>query len=179
MPLLHKTCSKCKKTKPINQFSKCSTSPDKLQYHCKSCNKKSNNEFRQLRPEYAGEWDSANPGVKSNITKRWIENNYYKWYYKVQETNESWGSGVYCIVNKITGDMYVGASKKLRYRKYQHFSKNGLHSNKNLYAAIKHYGKSCFNFYILEHINDTNLMREREKAWIKQLNPTYNILKYI
>lgn len=173
-----KMCTGCKKTKLTNQFSKCSASPDKLQYQCKDCNKITSAKFRELRPEYAGEWDKANPGAKLKITTRWIDNNYHKWYSKIQEIQASWGAGVYCIVNRITGDVYVGASKNLRFRRYQHFSKGGLHTNKNLYAAIKHYGKSQFDFYILEQVNDLNLIRERERAWIKHLDPAYNIIKY-
>jgi hypothetical protein len=179
MNLLTKTCTGCKKTKPTNQFSKCSKSPDKLQYRCKVCNKKTNTEFREVRPEYAKEWDIAHPGVKYTICARWIQNNYHKWYNKIKEINNSWGGGVYAIVNNITGDMYVGASKNLRFRKYQHFTKRGLKSNRNLAEAIQHYGRSNFQFYIVEHVDNNDLLRERERAWIKHLNPSYNILKYI
>lgn len=176
---LLKTCTGCYQTKNIINFSKCRKNPDGLQYQCKDCNKITSAKFRELRPEYAGEWDKAHPGVKLSIANRWIENNYYKWYNKIKEINKSWGGGVYAIVNNITGDMYVGATRYLRSRKYQHFTKRGLKSNRNLAQAIEHYGRSNFNFYILENVDDDTLLLEREKAWIKQLDPSYNILKYI
>ena len=176
---LLKTCGKCHQTKSTTEYSKCQKSPDGLQYQCKECNKITSAKFRELRPEYAGEWDKAHPGAKLKITMRWIDNNYNRWYEAIKRVNASWGAGVYCIVNKLNGDAYVGASKSLRFRRYQHFSKSGGHTNKNLHAAIKQYGKSQFHFYILEQITDLHLLREREKAWIRHLDPAYNIVKYV
>lgn len=41
-----KTCSKCKKTLPLAQYSKCSASKDGLNNQCRACNHKANARYR-------------------------------------------------------------------------------------------------------------------------------------
>lgn len=54
-----KECNKCHKVKDTNQFSKCKSNKDGLQYTCKSCNKVSNKKFRlEIDPEYQSKWYS-------------------------------------------------------------------------------------------------------------------------
>ena len=56
-----KQCSKCGKTKPTTEFSKCKSNKDGLQYNCKCCNKISNKEFRtEINPNYHNNWYEAN-----------------------------------------------------------------------------------------------------------------------
>ena len=59
-------------------------------------------------------------------------------------------SGVYEIVNTITGDCYIGSSVDLERRKRQHFRENvWKHKpNKQLYKDMKQYGKNNFLFKI-------------------------------
>jgi DNA-directed RNA polymerase subunit RPC12/RpoP len=44
-----KTCSKCGRELPKENFNKCATNPDGLQYVCKECGSKANKESRERR----------------------------------------------------------------------------------------------------------------------------------
>lgn len=44
-----KTCTKCGRELPKEQFNKCATTPDGLQYMCKECGSKANKESRARR----------------------------------------------------------------------------------------------------------------------------------
>ena len=82
-------------------------------------------------------------------------------------------SGVYKIVNKITGDFYIGSSKdiKLRWSKHKNPSAQKQQPNSKLYKDMAQYGKNNFTFEIIEK---TDSLREREQYWIEQLKPSYN-----
>jgi hypothetical protein len=56
-----KTCQKCHKVKDTNQFSKCSSNKDGLQYKCKECNKVDNLKFRtEINPTHHKKWQAKN-----------------------------------------------------------------------------------------------------------------------
>ena len=82
-------------------------------------------------------------------------------------------SGVYKITNNITGDFYIGSSKNIENRWYQHRSPScqKQHSNSKLYKAMANYGLDNFTFEIIEETAD---LRNREQYWIEQLKPSYN-----
>ena len=82
-------------------------------------------------------------------------------------------SGVYKITNNITGDFYIGSSKNIKHRWYQHRSPScqKQHSNSKLYKAMANYGLDNFTFEIIEETAD---LRNREQYWIEQLKPSYN-----
>jgi len=173
-----KLCKKCENYHPITNFSKKTKNKDGLQDYCKSCNKIDNHKFRILKPDYKQEWDTKNPGVQSKIFRNWCKNNAEKLKEIQQRHINSWGAGVYEIKNIVTGERYIGASKKLRIRYTEHFTGNEKISNKNLQASIKHYGKNLFQFKILEKVADTNLLLKRERYWIGKEKPEYNIYLY-
>jgi len=86
--------------------------------------------------------------------------------------------GVYAILNKINGKLYVGSSENMPRRKTCHFRelRNGVHRNCHLQSAFNSY----FEFAILESVENAFWLRARECAWIKRLRATdrevgYNI----
>lgn len=85
-------------------------------------------------------------------------------------------SGVYRIINNITGDYYVGSSIDVLRRFRQH-KYNGLKGTRHskLYDDIKKYGIENFIFEILEECKN---YRERELYYINTLKPSYNTEKY-
>lgn len=82
-------------------------------------------------------------------------------------------SGVYKITNNITGEFYIGSSKDIKHRWANHKSpsKWKQHPNSKLYKAMAQYGKDKF---IVEVIEKTDNLKEREQYWIEQLKPSYN-----
>ena len=85
--------------------------------------------------------------------------------------------GVYCIENTKDGKKYVGSSQEIKKRKSRHFSelRNNKHKNKKLQNAYNKHGSDCFIFYIIEEIEDVNLLIEREQYYLDDLKPFYNI----
>ncbi|WP_043062376.1 NUMOD3 domain-containing DNA-binding protein [Brucella anthropi] len=61
-------------------------------------------------------------------------------------------SGIYEIVNLVTGDRYVGSSINLKRRRHQHFRdlRNAKHTNSYLQRAFDKYGELNFSFRVLE-----------------------------
>jgi len=91
-------------------------------------------------------------------------------------------SGIYGIINTVTGDFYIGSAvtNKFYSRFYKHLIK-GL-GNKNISIDLNEYGIHSFAFFILEYYpeevtkkNNPNLMT-LETNWIKAYLPSYNIL---
>lgn len=91
-------------------------------------------------------------------------------------------SGVYLIKNITNGKCYVGSSIHLELRQKEHFAAlaSNRHINKHLQNAYNKYGRSSFEFEIVETIpiseNIKELLLEREQFWIDNLKPDYNIL---
>lgn len=59
-------------------------------------------------------------------------------------------SGIYSLVNKINGKLYIGSAKDLYLRLFEHII--GKKSNKSLQIAIRKYGLNNFYFQILEYL---------------------------
>lgn len=78
-------------------------------------------------------------------------------------------SGIYKITNKKTGEFYVGASCSIGRRWTQHLSCDTLPIQKD----IQKEGPENFLFEVLEVVEKSKL-GERERYWIKELNPFYN-----
>lgn len=172
----HKICKCCKEAKPVSEFNKRSLSKDGLQYNCRPCNSKTSLQFRKTNPNYKKEWDLKNPGRQNEIVKNWVSNNYDKFYATLLKTHDSWGSGIYRVFNRITGEAYIGASVHMRGRKYAHFTTLNFNcSNRRLQESMAKYGKSNFEFQILEKISDLSILADREKHWIELMKPAYNI----
>lgn len=89
-------------------------------------------------------------------------------------------SGIYQIVNKVTGDLYIGSSCQLSTRKTTHFRnlKNGVNHCKILQRAYNKYGKENFEFTIIEYCVKEVLI-QREQFYLEQFKPKYNACKLI
>jgi len=98
------------------------------------------------------------------------------------EVTKTVNQGVYALRNSVDGKVYVGSSESISSRINRHFSelRAGVHRNHHLQHAFRLYGKSAFEFFILEQVNDAFWLRPREHAWILRLQATdhkhgYNI----
>ena len=91
-------------------------------------------------------------------------------------------SGIYMILNKTTGDYYIGSAATNRF--YARFSNHLIYfrGSKIVKAAVKKYGLDNFAFLILELYpnivtkeNNKELL-DLEDKYLKSLLPNYNIL---
>ena len=82
-------------------------------------------------------------------------------------------SGVYKIINNITGDFYIGSSLDIKYRWAKHRCPSTWKNcpNSLLYLDMQKYGLSNFIFEIIE---ETSQLKEREQHFIDLLQPSYN-----
>ena len=80
-------------------------------------------------------------------------------------------SGIYLIKNKITEKVYVGQSKNVKSRIYEHRVKlrNNLHCNGHLQSSVNKYGIESFIFKKIESC-EVEKLNEREIFWIKELD---------
>lgn len=88
-------------------------------------------------------------------------------------------SGIYAIVNTLNNHKYIGSSKHIRDRMYQHRAnlRNNRHHSVYLQNAYNKYGEDKFIWIILETcepIRDT--LTHIEQKYL-DLNPEYNIAK--
>lgn len=84
-------------------------------------------------------------------------------------------SGIYILVNKLNGHLYVGSSVQIYVRITKHFNdlKGNHHHSKHLQRAFNKYGIDNFTFIILEFVPNIDLLI-REQFWIDNLKPEYN-----
>jgi len=87
-------------------------------------------------------------------------------------------SGVYCILNIMNGNCYIGSSIDLKNRCKQHFFnlRKGHHDNKHLQNAWNKYGESSFLVEILVRCEISNLLlKEQEYIDAHDWKTLYNI----
>jgi len=89
-------------------------------------------------------------------------------------------TGVYCLVNLINGNIYIGSSANLsgRMRNYLNntFLKSKQNNNMPIVKALLKYGQDNFAVLIVEYVDIENLSK-RETYYITHLLPYYNVLK--
>ena len=89
-------------------------------------------------------------------------------------------TGVYCLVNKINGNIYIGSSVNLALRMMNYlnttFLKNRKNNNMPIIQALLKYGQENFAVLIVEYVDIENLS-VRETYYITHLLPYYNVLK--
>ena len=86
--------------------------------------------------------------------------------------------GIYKIENKLNGHCYIGSSKNIKKRWYEHKRRlrNGIHHSIVLQRAWVKYGEENFNFQLLCNcLEDELLVKEQE--YFDKINPEYVILK--
>lgn len=93
-------------------------------------------------------------------------------------------SGIYKILNKINGKIYIGSAVNLykRWIKHKRYAKGNYHHSQAFQRAWNKYGEANFEFLILEIIEDKTKLAEREQIyldWFTPYNPNigYNICK--
>jgi hypothetical protein len=137
---------------------------------CTKCNiEKSIESFRTRKDGYRSSWckDCMSENCRTSlIQKQWKQNNI-----------NSIQPGVYMFTCLINNKRYVGESNKPMRRRNEHLYSitNGNNiSNPEMKKDMLQYGIKNFKFEILESCNNH---KEREKYWINELNPEYNICK--
>lgn len=86
-------------------------------------------------------------------------------------------SGIYRILNNLTGKFYLGRSSNLFDRKSRHFSqlRKGIHHNIHLQRSFNKYGQSCFTFEVLEY---TDNLVEKEQEYFDKYNCGDHLICY-
>jgi group I intron endonuclease len=105
---------------------------------------------------------------------------------KLLKDNLDKKSGIYLILNKISGDYYIGSASTSRF--YIRFANHLIHGtgSKIVKAAVKKYGLNAFAFIVLEiyspaggepvdRVTNRGLL-DLEDFYLKTLLPNYNIL---
>lgn len=84
---------------------------------------------------------------------------------------------IYAIINIIDDKHYVGqaADRDLRWAEHRKSLRGFYHHSILLQRAWCKHGEHNFIFVVLEVLNDTSKLNEREAHWGKCLNPEYNI----
>ena len=77
--------------------------------------------------------------------------------------------GIYMIINRTNGKVYIGQSRRMFFRKREHFDalKKHKHPNKDMQKDFN--CKHIFEWHIVEYCNIEQL-NEREKYWIDYYN---------
>lgn len=77
--------------------------------------------------------------------------------------------GIYMILNLVNNKCYVGSSKNIKSRKYQHTKelRDGVHHNSHLQASWNRYGEDKFLFTVLEKVIDKADLHDRELHWMQ------------
>lgn len=83
---------------------------------------------------------------------------------------------IYCIENTINGHCYIGQTINFANRKSKHLREleKGIHHCLPLQRAYNKYGHDAFTIYVIEEIQDYNIIGEREDYWINEKG-YYNI----
>jgi len=128
-----KECKQCGKSKETTQFSKCSSSKDKLQPKCKTCNSKDNQKFRiEINPEHHAKWQTSN----------WDKFMVYLRKYRKADKN-----GIIYAITNPDGETYIGMSemylnvRMIEHRKhYKQFKQGKRDSLPGLHKSVDKFG---------------------------------------
>lgn len=84
--------------------------------------------------------------------------------------------GVYKIVNKITGQVYIGSSKNLghRFRQHKYLLKKGKHDNKKLQDDYNQFTDTAFEFIVIEECSNEIFKKDLEAIEQNYLNTFEN-----
>jgi hypothetical protein len=91
--------------------------------------------------------------------------------------------GIYKIVNLVNGKYYVGGAYNLdsRYRAHKSELKKGNHANSRLQRSYNKYGTDSFEFALIEILDKTTEVRDREQFHLDNLKSPncYNLSKTV
>lgn len=84
--------------------------------------------------------------------------------------------GIYCITNSANGKSYIGKSNDIDRRRTQHFSAlgNNEHDNEEMQKDYNKYGNDCFEFSVLETVEDEYKLDYIEDYYIKKFDSFVN-----
>ncbi len=84
---------------------------------------------------------------------------------------------IYCIENTFNGKYYIGSAVNYSKRINNHKSdlRCNRHPNRKLQNSYNKHGLEWFRFFILEEVDDSNSLIEREQYYIDNLKPEYNL----
>lgn len=98
-------------------------------------------------------------------------------------------SGIYQIINKENGKIYIGSTLnfKIRFRMHKNDLRKGGHDNRHLQNAWSKYGEQSFEFCIVENMEGcpVKIIREKEQAILNsyidkhEWGILYNIAKIV
>lgn len=99
---------------------------------------------------------------------------------KILFNNRQKVSGIYCIKCLVSGREYIGSSKDMYNRLFQHRNKlrKKVHQNMYLQNAYNKYKEENFEISILEYCEEI-ILTEREQYYIDTRNPQYNITRLV
>lgn len=88
-------------------------------------------------------------------------------------------SGIYCLVNNINGNYYIGSRIDLnnRLRDYQQPGYLRDKGDLTIIRAIKKYGIENFSMLVIEFTTVEQNILDVEQVWLDNFNPPYNMLK--
>lgn len=91
-----------------------------------------------------------------------------------ERMNELQVQGVYKILCLVNGKFYIGSSKNIQKRWYQHWDEKERSKTKNqmMYDDMRKYGKENFRIYVIYEGED---YKHIEKVVIYNLQPDYNV----
>lgn len=81
---------------------------------------------------------------------------------------------IYKAVNDINGHTYVGRDMYFPERKHVHMHTARKGEGYYFHNALRKYGANNFSWSLLEHC-DAEQLSEREKYWIREIGPEYNM----
>lgn len=81
---------------------------------------------------------------------------------------------IYKITNLINGKIYVGKTTKSAEERFKRHFYNHKTGNTYLYKSMRKHG---FHNFIIETIEQTQNLNEKEIFWISELSPEYNMTK--
>jgi len=156
-----KECKDCGKLKDITQFSKCSSTKDKLQPKCKECNKKDNLKFRtEINPDHHKIWQDNN----------WDTFTEYMRKYRKSDK----GGRIYAIVNPI-GQQYIGMTEaydKVRFLEHKKHYRQATMGKRNrlnlLHDSFDKYGIDNHEFKVIKECPGLTRqqLQQLERAYI-------------
>ena len=83
---------------------------------------------------------------------------------------------IYQITNEVNRDFYIGKTTKSLEERFQRHIYNSRYQNDTyLYRSMNKYGVENFTIKVLESQVDETVLDDRERHWISELNPAYNL----
>lgn len=117
-------------------------------------------------------------------------NNVMADHYRIRASHTEWNSrrtpmpnpaisGVYAIINRTNGKVYIGSSADVfaRLQWHQGFLRRGKHTNPHLQRAWNVYGEDAFIPTFVEQQPEGETLAAQEQRWMNTMQPEYNILR--